>query len=181
METFAEEKPLVENPRFLEERSQALRGLKAAVIDAPIIDVIQSFAEIRCCYTLQSCWGHFVHDGQPDKHGVGPLGGYRDDTEVRYQIAYVALCVENSDAGRKLIEGLKYLVKIDTGYVQFCSPGWFWDQKVNTYAVQVEPDRFKNLDFCVVGIKEAVHLERVRNAFYDETRSVLKSLVRVKH
>ena len=98
-------------PASPEAREKALSTLERALIDAPILDLILGFTRIPRCFTIQSCYGHFVHPGQPDPSSVDPLppaGAGR----VRYRIAYLAVCIENSAEGERLREGLRAVMRI---------------------------------------------------------------------
>jgi len=86
--------------------------------------------------------------------------------KVEYRIAYIALCIENSLLGRVLFNALNKITAIDPENVQFCCADWFWKRQVNSYALQVEPDRFKRKDTAVLDYKEALHIEKIRNEFF---------------
>ena len=73
METFTEPKELVENPRYKEQRHKSLLGLTNAVIDRPIIEIINSMNKLPHCFSMQSCYGHFLYDGQKDPYHIDPL------------------------------------------------------------------------------------------------------------
>jgi len=66
LETFIEPKELVDNPRYQEQRHRALSELSDGMIDTPIVEIINNLNKLPCCFTLQSCYGHFVHDNQED-------------------------------------------------------------------------------------------------------------------
>ncbi len=83
-----------------------------------------------------------------------PLPALDDIANVKYRIAYITFCIDNSASGRALLETLKKITTIDPKYVQFCCAEWFWNWQVNSYALQVEPDRFKHKDTAVVDFKE---------------------------
>jgi hypothetical protein len=85
---------------------------------------------------------------------------------VEYRIAYIAFCIENSLLGRELFEALKEITAIDPENVQFCCAEWFWKRQVNSYALQVEPDRLKGKDTAILDYKEALHIEKIRNEFF---------------
>lgn len=131
METFAPPKEFVENPGFTQARSTALSKLDPGDVDHPIADLISEFSALPHCFTLQSCHGHFLcrSDDAPDNNTPIPRN---HAGEVRYRIAYIALCIEHSDRGRTLRNALSVVAGIDPEYVQFGSPGWFWDQCVNS-------------------------------------------------
>ena len=135
METFTEPKDFVENPYYLQQRQTSLAMLDINTIDAPIVDVVKSFQDFHCCFTLQSCYGHFTRAGQqnyksteglPISDGIGP---------VTYRIAYVVLCLENSTQGKELLEDLRAIPAADPGYIQFGSAEWFWTRQVNSYVL----------------------------------------------
>ena len=55
---------------------------------------------------------------------------------------------------------------MDPENVQFCCADWFWKRQVNSYALQVEPDRFKYNDEAILDHKEALHIEKIRDVFF---------------
>lgn len=172
METFSAPRGFVENPGYARDRKTVLSVLSPEDIDAPILDVVFGFADLPHCFTLQSCYGHFVWPGRPDPNNFDSLPP--DDVgSVRYRIAYIALCVEPNDAGARLRSGLEEICRIDAGYVQFGSPSWFWESYPNSYALQVEPERFAGRDEAVIPHTEALRVERVRNEFFGQLRRLL--------
>jgi hypothetical protein len=168
METFTTTKSFVHNPRYREQRRKALGGLDINTIDAPIVPLIDALSKLPYCFTLQSCYGHFLYDGQRDPYDTQALPVSAAISRVEYKIAYVALCLQNNDSGRALCQGLSGLVSIDPDYIQFGCAEWFWGRQVNSYALQVEPERFKTKDRIVVDYQEALHIEKVRNEFFGE-------------
>ncbi|MCP3685856.1 MAG: hypothetical protein GY861_24675, partial [bacterium] len=166
METFTELKELVENPRYHEQRQRSLNSLSDDIIDSPIVKMINGFNRLPCCFTLQSCYGHFVHDTAKDPNNLESLPITNSITKVEYRIAYVAFCIENSDSGRELFEALKGITTINPENIQFCCAEWFWNRQVNSYALQVEPDRFKDRDKAIIDYKEALRTEKIRNEFF---------------
>jgi hypothetical protein len=178
MQTFVAAREFVSDSQFDAKREKALRNLDLATIDPPIVDIIEALAEISYCYTLQSCWGHFVHEGQPDPRGCEPLANYNETTTGRFQLAYIALCLENSPGGLALRDDLRSLVNLDPHNVQFGSAGWFWKRYVNTYVVQVEPERFKTRDRANIGINEALYLEKLKAKMFSEMRNLLSNHLR---
>ena len=174
METFAEPKALVKNPHYRDQRRKSLAGLSDDMIDGPIIDLINSFNKLPYCFTLQSCHGHFVYNGQTDPRNLEPLPRTDPIGGVAYRIAYIAFCVENSDPGRKFLEALKGIEEIYPGYVQFCCAEWFWERQVNSFVLQVEPDRFKFEDKAVVDYQESLKIEAVRDEFFARLRALLQ-------
>lgn len=166
METFTELKELVDNPHYKVQRLKSLGDLVDDMIDVPIIDLINGFNKLPFCFTLQSCYGHFVYNGQKDTHNLEPLPVKGAIAKVEYRIAYIAFCIENSLLGRKLFESLKEIMAIDPESVQFCCAEWFWKRQVNSYALQVEPDRFKRKDTAIVDFKEALYIEKMRNELF---------------
>jgi hypothetical protein len=176
METFTEPRDFVNHPRYSREREDALAALDLGSIDAPIVDIIAGFAKIPHCFTLQSCYGHFVCAAEQDPRTLDPIP--RGHTgPVRYRIAYVAFCLENSPRGRALRESLARIPAIEPAYVQFGTPDWHWNQlsMVNTYALQVEPIAHQLKDEAVLEPEEARCTEGVRDRFFTELRAVLAS------
>ena len=166
METFLSPKHLVADPRFAEERRKSQAKLDLGSIDPPIVPLMSGFMQLPWCFTLQSCYGHFLHAGQDNPRNTERLPELSDGESVEYRIAYLALCVENSLLGRSLLQELEVVPDLDPGYVQFGSAAWFWRRRVNTYALQVEPRRFMTRDQACFGYREALHVERVRDEFF---------------
>ena len=173
METFTEPKELVENPHYKEQRQKSLSGFTDAMVDAPIVKLINDFNRLPCCFTLQSCYGHFVHGSQKDIYNFDPLPVTNFIARVEYRIAYVAFCIENSDSGRELFGALKGISAIDQENIQFCCAEWFWKRQINSYSLQVEPDRFKDKDKTILDYREALHIEKIRNEFFIRLRELV--------
>jgi hypothetical protein len=174
LETFTEPKALVGNPRYRDQRQTSLASLSDDMIDGPIVGLINAFNKLPCCYTLQCCYGHFVYRGQDDRQNVEPLPVTGTVTEVEYRIAYVAFCVENSDSGRMFLEALRGITEIDPENIQFCCAEWFWERHINSYALQVEPERFKSQDTATLDYEEALRIEKTRNAFFAGLEELLR-------
>ena len=166
METFTELKELVENPHYQAQRQKALCDLADDMIDMPITNFINGFNKLPYCFTLQSCYGHFVYKGQKDPNNLASLSVTNTIGKVEYRIAYIAFCIEKSASGIVLLENLKKITTIDAENVQFFCAEWFWKKQVNSYALQVEPDRFKRKDTAIVDFKEALYIEKIRNEFF---------------
>lgn len=176
METFTDLKEFVANPHFNEQRQQSLSQLNIEQIDSPIVDVVSGFARLPYCFTLQSCYGHFLHSHQKDDYNIDALPIADSIVNVDYRIAYIALCIENSSSGKILFEDFRRIPETDPEYIQFGCAEWFWERQVNSYALQVEPKRYMRKDKVRVGYREALHLERVRNRFFDQLNKLLQKL-----
>ena len=166
METFTELKEFSENPHYQVQKHKILSDLTDDIIDMPIIDLINGYNKLPYCFTLQSCYGHFVYNGQEDLYNLQPLPVTGAIDKIEYRIAYIAFCIENSTAGRGFFETLKEVTSIDPENIQFCCAEWFWNRQINSYALQVEPDRFKRQDTAIIDFKEALHIEKIRNTFF---------------
>ena len=173
METFTEHKELAENPRYLDQRKKSLAGLSDDIIDAPIIGLINAFNKLPYCFTMQSCYGHFIYNGQSDSHNLEPLPITDTIARVKYRIAYICFCIENSALGRGLLEALNEITAIDPENIQFCCAEWFWKRQVNSYALQVEPDRFKHKDTAILDYGEALQIENIRHKFFVKLQELL--------
>lgn len=173
METFIEAKPFVPNPGYQKEREKALSGLKEELskgsIDSPLIELMLEFSKVPHCFTLQCCYGHFVHDENTDRENIEALSKYCiKDQRILYRIAYLALCIQNNDAGRKLFKDLQDLAESNPEYIQFGSAEWFWKQNVNSYAIQVGPAQSKNSDTARIYLDTALHVEKMRRGFFKD-------------
>ncbi len=175
METFTATKDFVHNPHYREQRRKALDKLDIDTIDKPIVQLVDSLARLPCCFTLQSCYGHFLYDGQKDPNNTQALPISAAISRVEYRIAYVALCLQNSDLGESLFQDLSGLASTNPEYIQFGCAEWFWERQVNSYVLQVEPERFKTKDRIEVGYQEALHLEKVRNEFFNELGRMIEN------
>jgi len=175
LETFTDLKDFAKNPKFQFQKRKILSDLNDDMIDTPIVDIISGFNKLPYCFTLQSCYGHFVYNGQKDTHNLDPLPAKDIITQVEYRIAYIAFCIENSALGRGLFEALKGTTDIDPENVQFFCAEWFWEKQINSYALQVEPDRFKRKDTAIIDFKEALHIEKIRNTFFIRLYELLEN------
>jgi len=172
METFIQIIDFVDNPHFYQQRQKSLRELDFTTIDAPIVEIIKGFSNLPYCFTLQSCYGHFLHHNQRDPKNIEPLPKSDNIKKVEYRIAYIALCIENSESGIELFHDLNKITIIDPEYIQFGCAEWFWKRQVNSYALQVEPRRFMTKDTVTIEYDEALHIETVRNEFFDEIKKI---------
>jgi hypothetical protein len=100
---------------------------------------------------------------------------------VTYRIAYVTLCLENNPEGKELLAGLRDIPAADSEYIQFGSAEWFWARQVNSYVLQVEPERFKDKDEATVDYQEALHIQQVRDNFFSEIRRVVSEQQKSMH
>ena len=173
METFTGLRGFVDNPRYHEQRRESLSGLDMDIIDTPIVDIINGLAGLPYCFTLQSCYGHFLPGGRGNPRGVEPLPASDSITRVEYRVAYIALCIQDSEAGRCLFHGLREMTALDPEYVQFGCAEWFWERQVNSYVLQVEPERHMAKDRVFVGYREAMHLEKTRNEVFIGLRTLI--------
>jgi len=167
METYTSIKPFVDDPHFFKRRQDCLSGLDIGVVDAPMIAIINGFLKLPYCFTLQSCYGHFVYDNQRSPQNIKPLPTMEANAKIKYRIAYLALCLQNNDRGKELLETLEDLVNIDREYIQVGCAEWFRKRQVNSYVIQVEPERYKTKDMVVIRYPEALQIEKVRNQLYN--------------
>lgn len=142
----------------------------------PIVNLINGFNALPFCFTLQCCYGHFVFDGQHDTHHLEPLPATEIITKIEYRIAYIAFCIENSNSGQELIKSLMEMTDIDPENIQFGCAEWFWNQQVNSYVLQVEPDRFKYQDTAALDFKESLYIQNIRNTCFIRLYELLEKL-----
>jgi hypothetical protein len=172
METFTEPRALVHNERYANDRRVALHALDLSAIDPPIVDLVEAFRPLTFSFTLQCCYGHFLPRAAQGDHSLAPLPGDHVG-EVRYRIAYVALCIEESELGSMFLEKLSRVPEIEPAYVQFGCADWFWEQWPNSYTLQVEPTVHRFKDQVVLTAEEALRTQRVRDRFFEELRRLL--------
>jgi hypothetical protein len=111
---------------------------------------------------------------EPDTENLVPLSRYRGKIEtVTYRLAYLAICLQNNIRGREMYSDLEELAAENPDYIQFGSAGWFWERMVNTYCIQLEPDRFKTDDSWVIGVEEALDIEALRKDFFKRLADIL--------
>ena len=166
METFTYLKGFSENLQYQGQKQKSLDDLDEGLLDSPIVGIIRGLNRLPHCFTLQSCYGHFVYEGQNNIHNLCALPAEEIQSAVEYRIAYLALCLENSEPGRRLFEALNGMTHIDPDNIQFGCAEWFWNRQVNSYILQVEPARFKSKDTALINFKEALRVESVRNALF---------------
>ncbi len=175
METFSEPKELAENSHYQAQRQKCLAGLSNDIVDVPIIETIKAFNTLPYCFTIQSCYGHFLYDGQNNPQSLAALPITETIAIVEYRIAYIAFCIEHSNSGRLLLKSLKKLTVIDPKNIQFCCAEWFWKRQINSYVLQVEPERFKHEDRAEFAYKKALNLEKTRNTFFVQLKELLQN------
>lgn len=174
METFTALKRFRYNPHYQKQRRNCLLKPDIASIDAPIVDLVKGLSKLPCCFTLQSCFGHFLYGEQKDPRNTGPLSPLESKEPVEYRIAYIAFCLENSEMGKELFHDLEKVPDIDPVCIQFGCADWFWEQQVNSYVLQVEPERYKKEDSVFVDYQEALHIQDVRDRFYTRLNELLR-------
>jgi hypothetical protein len=174
LETFTALKDLVDNPLFSQQSQKSINSLDLNAIDAPIVEIISGFSNLPYCFTLQSCYGHFLHDHQKNPQGTEPLPISDHIKNVEYRIAYLALCIQNSKMGRKLFHDLAKIPAIDPEYIQFGCAQWFWKRQLNSYALQVEPRKHMTKDKISVPYQEALHIEKIRDEFFRALKGIVQ-------
>lgn len=179
METFRQARSFVNDSGYLKRREKALNELHGEIeegnIDSPIMKLLLGYNSLPYCFTLQSCYGHFVYGDHRDPKNIDPLPLNPElETSVEYRIAYLAICLQDNPLGRRLFQELNDITRIDPHYIQFGSAEWFWRRCVNSYTLQVEPERYKYKDKAVFSMKEALHVEKTRDLVFKELDRILQ-------
>lgn len=174
METYVDLKAFADNPGFKAQRQASLDQYDRTTIDPPMVEIIEGLIKRFHCFTLQSCYGHFLYPGQTELKNTAALPISGEITDVDYRIAYIALCIENSQSGRDLFGKLEKIQAIDPDYIQFGCADWFWKRQKNSFVIQVEPERYRKMDRIIIDYKEARHIERVRNDVFIQLRKIVK-------
>ena len=65
------------------------------------------------------------------------------------------------------------VARINPQNIQICSAEWFWQRQVNSFALQVEPERLKKKDSAILDYSEALAIEKIRAAFFDRLKELL--------
>lgn len=167
---------MVADPLYPIRRRAILDGLDANPLDSPIDGLIHAFCRLSFCYTIQSCYGHFMFPGQDDPNHIAPLSPADTWHGGRYRIAYIAWCIENSRSGRAFLRRLRQVPEVAPDDVQFGCAAWFWERHPNSYVLQVVPRKNQFKDTCSIDGVEARRLERVRNRFFDHLRRMVAAL-----
>ena len=174
MKTFTEPRQFIESPQYSKDRHETLAALDLRTIDEPIVDIIDGFAKLPHCFTLQSCYGHFLYSPEQDAHNLDPVPT-KNTGYIRYRLAYIVFCVDNNPAGKAFYHSLAQIPALDPEYVQFGSAEWFWKRYVNSYALQIEPTRYKNKDEAILEHPEALHIQQRRGLFFSNIRDLLET------
>ncbi|MGD9211433.1 MAG: hypothetical protein PVI90_11680 [Desulfobacteraceae bacterium] len=173
LETFAEPKKIEINPNYHQQRQQNQTKLTDDMIDAPIVHIINKINKRPHCFTLQCCYGHFIYNHQKDPHNFDPLPETEKLDKIEYRIAYLAFCIDNNEAGENLLDTISRVTLLSPENIQLGSPKWFWQQQVNSYVLQVEPNRYKYEDRIFLEYQEALKIEKIRNAFFNKLNELL--------
>ncbi len=172
VETFTKPREFMENLRYSQDRQDTLALLDPGSIDEPIRDIIAGFSALQHCFTLRSCYGHFLCTTGQEPRNLDPIPqGYTGP--VTYRIAYIAFRLEDSHRGRTLRQSLSRISAIDPGYIQFGSADWFWERCVNSYALQARPATHMLEDQFVLDCMEALNTQRAGNRLFHELRLLL--------
>ena len=174
METFTPEKDIIEDKDYLKRRSESLSSLDLEKIDMPIRPLIESINSLDHCFTLQSCWGHFIYKkGQADDNLDYLEEGHDPNSRVLYRIAYIALCLKDCSKGRDFLEKMKVIGDINMDFIQFGCADWFWKRYPNSFVLQVEPYRYRYKDSIELSYSEALDVQKVRKEFFFRLRAVM--------
>ena len=92
---------------------------------------------------------------------------------VEYRIAYVAVCIAEGAEGLSLLQDLQAITAVDPERIQFGCADWFWERHVNSYALQVEPERYRFKDSVQIGYQEALRIQRTRDVFWAKLQELL--------
>lgn len=178
LETFTIAKAMVDDPGFIKRKKKALTSMDLDTIDRPIRKLIKDINQLDYCFTMQSCWGHFLVKRQEEINNLLRLSGPADRKDlVVYRIAYVAFCIKKSPEGKRFIQTIKDITSHEKQYIQFGSAEWFWRRNINSYVLQVSPERYKGKDSIRVRYDQALHIQNTRDLFYDVLSEKIERLL----
>ncbi len=174
METFTKFRPLVANPDFARQRSEALASLDLTQVDEPLRELVAALNGRDDCFTLQCCWGHFLPPGAEDERSL-TAPPPRGKGELEYRVAYVALALRD-DAGEWL-ETLRGLRDAEPRFVQFGCAEWFWERQVDSYVLQVGLKKYRRRDRMTLDGKQARLISHARTRLFRELATVTRGEV----
>ncbi len=137
--------------------------------------MIRECIRVPSCFTAQCCFGHFVHEQQPDIENLVLPSCYQSTLEnVHYRLAYLTICIQDSPGGREMYADVEALTSLNPDYIQFGSADWFWERLINTCCIQIEPCRMKTEDSGMISMNEALLIERLRPIFFTRLAAVIR-------
>ncbi len=180
VQTYTQARPLVVDSGYEARRRVSLADLEdilsAGEIDAPIVSIIERISLIPYCFTLQSCYGHFVVGNGLSTDSVKQIShDMKRGSTIRYRLAYMAFCIQNNPSGLRLLKDLKAIAREDPEYIQFGSATWFWNRCVNSYVLQAGSVEHVSEDSFEMGIAEALRVEAARDMLYAKIAEVVNS------
>jgi hypothetical protein len=175
VQTFTEPRQLEANPHFAAQRIAALAGLASATLDRPLVTLVQGFADLPWCFPMQSCCGHFVFLEGQDRRNLDRLPPTASaPARVLYRLAYLVLALDDGPEGQALLRQLRAVPAIAPDLVQFGSADWFWERQLNTFVLQVQPWRHRQVDSVLLTHDEAQEIEQTRDWFFMRLGEVLR-------
>lgn len=176
MQTYMPLQDFVANPSFGAQRRAALDKLRPEDIDPPIRETILAMNRLDYCFTLQCCWGHFVFPGNLDEHNLNPLPDQDPGCVIRYRLAYVALCLDNTAQGHAFLAGMRDISRMDPACIQVGCAQWFWNSQVNSFVIQAELERHQHQDTANVNFEEARRLDKARDLVFQGLQGLLDNI-----
>ena len=177
MQAFTEPRAPVPNETFATQRARVLAELDLEGLDCPLRDLVARLAEVPCCFPVESCCGHFVILQGDERRIFDRLPPLTDDiTSVLYRVAYLALCVDDSPAGRDLLRELRAVPSIAPERVQFGCVDHHWRRQVNTFVLQVVPWPHRVVDDVLLTPEEARDVEDARRWFFIRLDDLVRDL-----
>ena len=151
-----------------------MRDMAEVDIEEPIIEVIDSLNKLPFCFTIQSCFGHFLFENKPASTTYYLPEKTTRTRNCKYRISYVAIRVDGSQEARGLLSLLRDIPStINKEYIQFGCAEWFWEQHINSFVIQVQPRDRSNVDSLLVTTEEAQLIQAVRDRFWEVMESTL--------
>ena len=179
METFTLPPPFAAHPGYRNDRERSIAELAAEIgrnaLDPPLLPLVRECIHIPHCFTVQCCYGHFVHALAPDPENLVPISAFSGDTgPIRYRVAYLALCLRDNPAGHRMYAYLQEMAGRNPAFVQFGSADWFLERMPNTYCLQLEPELMKTKDSGTVSWDEALMIEKRREPFFLQLMTIMQ-------
>jgi len=168
VETFTNAGKMINDSDYPRKRAEQISKIRHLKLDPQLYKLICEFNTIPYAFTLQCCWGHFLPQGQKNPVKMNELPESMEIETFVYRIAYIAFCIQHCREGRRLLKDLEQMVRLNPRFIQFGSAAWFWRRQMNSFVLQVMPDRFKLCDWIELDYEEALKTQKWRNALFSQ-------------
>ncbi len=178
MKTFTKPEKMVKDSQYQKKRTKSIANLDMNIIDPQIKNLIATLSHLSCCFTIQSCHGHLVTTTNADQLELCPILPEPLPKKALYQVAYIALVIENSPTGIDLYNSLKKIPPHELDFLQFGTATWFSKTLgySNVYILQASPERHMYLDRFEMEHKEVPNWDDARKFMFESIQKIADRL-----